>query len=301
MKLIGLLCWYDEDPAWLAAAIIGMHRIGVDHLIAVDGAYALFPEGKAMSGPDQHRMIVEACHAHKMGLTLHLPPYQWLGNEVEKRTFMFRLGDLIAEEGDWYFVCDADHICSDSPVNVKEELERTDLDCAEISLWERHTNEHAHEFDWPPVGEHPCRCVFRAIPGLHMDGNHYTVTTPDGRRLWGSSDTEPALDLTDVRFEHRTQKRAVHRKKQALDYYRRRDDLGVELGTCDRCPDAAVKNLPTDWERLEDGNLAAGWTSVCPSHALDVRLENDRKIRSYGLDPATVTMTHRKVKSAALP
>jgi hypothetical protein len=40
MKIIGLLSFYDESPAWLSACVAGIGR-WCDGLIAVDGAYAL--------------------------------------------------------------------------------------------------------------------------------------------------------------------------------------------------------------------------------------------------------------------
>jgi hypothetical protein len=68
--------------------------------------------------------------------------------------------------------------------------------------------------------------VFRAIPGLHFDSNHYTYRTPDGRDLHSYS--EPAVDLSCVEVEHRTAHRDRFRKELQQDYYRRRDEMGVE-------------------------------------------------------------------------
>jgi hypothetical protein len=43
VNLIGILCWFDERPAALAGVVAGLAKAGVSHVVAVDGAYSLFP------------------------------------------------------------------------------------------------------------------------------------------------------------------------------------------------------------------------------------------------------------------
>ena len=72
---------------------------------------------------------------------------------------------------------------------------------------------------------------FRAIPGLRAVTNHFTYSTPDGRKLWGDAKKdrlEPRLDLTAVKVEHRSKLRHTDRRRAAERYYRLRDDLGLE-------------------------------------------------------------------------
>jgi hypothetical protein len=61
MKLIGLLSFYDEAPSWLSAAIASHHPAGLTHLVVCDGAYELFPDGRARSGIEQYDAINATC------------------------------------------------------------------------------------------------------------------------------------------------------------------------------------------------------------------------------------------------
>ena len=47
MKLVAVLIWYDEDPQLLYETVTRLGRIPVDALVALDGAYDLYPGGQA--------------------------------------------------------------------------------------------------------------------------------------------------------------------------------------------------------------------------------------------------------------
>jgi hypothetical protein len=117
MKLVGLLSFYDEPVPTLLACIASLAEHGVDELVAVDGAYGLYPGGRARSHPDQHAAIVLACRELGMSCTLHAPRTVWRGNEVEKRTFMFSLAWATARDGDWFWVMDADQVVLETPTD----------------------------------------------------------------------------------------------------------------------------------------------------------------------------------------
>ena len=221
MNLIGILCWYDERVSWLSGVIAALQKVGVSHLVAVDGAYATYPQGKAYSGPEQHAAIVEVCRAIEMGCTIATPQEPWFGNEVEKRNHAFRLAETIAiPEEDWYFLVDADHFVTSAAGGHLRALKETEYDVGEVRFTERLDG----SFD---MGGCPLRCVFRAIPGLHFDTNHFTYRLPDGRNL--HDPLEPAANLSMIEVEHRTQWRDAYRKEKQQTYYRRRDELGLEL------------------------------------------------------------------------
>src|SRR6266498_2048177 len=82
MNIVASLIWYDESPAWLSATLHGIIP-HIDHLVAIDGAYVLYPEARNWSRPDQHETILYSCQAAGIGLTLHTPSTVWFGNEVE--------------------------------------------------------------------------------------------------------------------------------------------------------------------------------------------------------------------------
>jgi hypothetical protein len=274
MKLIGVCIWYDESPAWLAAMATSMAP-HIHHLVAVDGAYGLYPEAAKWSRPDQHEALLYVCQAAGIGLTLHTPPDIWVDNEVEKRAFSMRLAQQTAEpDVDWLWIMDSDQVVLSCPPDLHRRLEDTDLNVAETTFLENHPqamNPTAtpHYFNWGAEGsEFHVRNFFRALPDLEQGHNHFTVTG-GGETLWGNASTSPlatALDLKDLRIDHRTNLRAKHRHDSQYVYYKRRDDYGVERGTCE-CGQPATQIATHEWENLgaEDRwDLAASWKEVCP-------------------------------------
>jgi hypothetical protein len=244
VKLIALLSWYEESPSWLAALVASLPKAGVSHLVAVDGAYALFQGGRAASGTEQHEVLVETCRTLGLGLTLHAPEHVWHGNEVEKRSFMLALAETVAEpHADWYVSVDADNVISYADL-VPERLAELDEDAAEARLWQRHDYLGMDDGAvartpgamWPEETRCPVRCLFRAIPGLRLAGNHYTYALPDGRLLWGRDSEhdqplEPAADLTQsLVIEHRSHFRTPWRRELQKAYYQRRDMVRAEAG-----------------------------------------------------------------------
>lgn len=228
MKVVGLLSFFDEYPAWLAAAVTSCGKL-CDHVVACDGAYALLSGGAGSSGSDQHAAIVDAAEAVGVGFTLHVPEEVWWGGEVEKRAFMFDLGRLVARDPeDWFLVVDADEVVTRVPPDVLRRLEAAEEVVAEYGLAARR-DEHpdAEELGLWPVGTrdiHPMRGLYRNIPGLTVSGVHYGYRA-GGLDLWRAA---PALDLRDLVVEHRGYRRDVARRARQEAYYRTRDLAGIE-------------------------------------------------------------------------
>ena len=190
-------------------------------LVAVDGAYALYPDGRPASPSNQHAAVVLACQHLGLGLTLHVPRVVWAGNEVEKRTFHFKLALAVAEPGDWFWIMDADEVIARAPADLRERLERTEHDCADIQALDTVVL-RANIPNHPPYFN--VRHLFRAQP-ISVSTNHITYMTGDGRLLWGydggDQPLEDALDLTDdVLIEHRPDRRSQERQLGKLQYYR---------------------------------------------------------------------------------
>lgn len=293
MKLIGLLSWYDEHASWLTAAIASHYRAGLTHLIAVDGAYELFPGGRPRSGVEQHHAINDTCEGLGISSLIHTPATTWTGNEVHKRTFLFELGLTIADPDDWFLVIDADHLMTE-PDDLPRHLQQTDLHAAEVSLWQRPdpTTNAARQFKMPRVHQSTMRVLYRANPGLHCDGNHYTYTDGQGRILWGQTTPghtiEPALDLTHIRIEHRTTERDLARHEDQYAYYKRRDNLQIERRSqhCDwkNCTEPQAITVPYDFERVNGTEaLQAGHINVCAKHAKRAHYENRAQLAALGM------------------
>ncbi|MEU3281779.1 hypothetical protein [Streptomyces antibioticus] len=225
MRVIGLLSWYEEPAPWLAECVAGLAQV-CDHLIAVDGPYALFPGAtrKPASGSEQADTIARAAAGAGIGCTVHVPRAPWWGNEVEKRDWMFRLAMTVAQPGvDWLLRVDADEVFTQVPPDTKKILGETDLDVAEVMLWERGDGQDS---------QFPLRVLFRALPGIRIEQAHYVVTAPGldgGTRVLVGNDTvhraESALPLWDVRLEHRTGQRSAMRRALKDEYYARLPEI----------------------------------------------------------------------------
>jgi len=296
-NLIGLLCWFDEPVENLASCIVGLHRAGVYHVVAVDGAYALYPDAKPASHPNQHAAIHLTCRKLGMRCTIHTPSGLWAGNEVEKRTFHFNLAYALSEPGDWFFIMDADQTVVQVPGDLRERLAATDLDAAETRFLDVMAL-RANDPSWPPRFE--MRNLFRAQP-MRCSTNHCTYVTGDDRLLWGwervggnggERPLEPCLDVTDLLVEHHPDQRPVERQRAKLAYYAARDEQRVERGNCGLCGAPSVQMLPTGW-RWSDLGPVADWTEACEACGRQIAAVNRVELERMGVDPMTIKVENR--------
>lgn len=245
MKIVALLAWYEERPSWLAATVASLAGVA-DHLVAVDGAYLLFPGGRerTCSGAEQAETVLQTAHGCGLSCTVHVPREPFYGNEVEKRSLMFRLAEPLVELGrDWYLIVDSDEVVQHAAPDLRARLAGGGLDVAEYELFWR-DDRHATALDETHVhpaarvstaGRTPVRGLMRALPKLRCERAHYVyVAEKDGRDvyLWGNRDFHPledALDVTSLlKIEHRHAFRNRERQLQAKAYYERRDTHQVE-------------------------------------------------------------------------
>lgn len=225
MRVLSLLSWYEESPAWLAECVASAARI-CDHIIAVDGPYSAFPGAhkKPFSGTEQADAIIRTAAGCGIGATVHAPRQPWWGpngGEVAKRDFMFQLGLTFAEPGDWFFRIDADEVLTNVPHDVHQKLSTSKHDVAEILIWEREANSHINELvDAGGDYESPFRCLYRAIPGIRIEQAHFIVTAPiNGKREFLTGPKQvPAEPLWEMRLEHRTRLRPPGRQRLKAEY-----------------------------------------------------------------------------------
>lgn len=293
MNIIGLVSFYDEPVENIAACLTGLKRAGVDHVVAVDGAYALFPGGKASSGTRQHAAFVVGCSQLGMSCSLHVPNRVWAGNEVQKRTFLFAAAYAVAEPGDWFFVMDVDQFVTDVPDDLHYQLQQTDCDVAETQFVDM-VAKRVNRRDWP--AEFTVRNLFRAQE-LIVEGSHGTYRTTDGRYLWAHlapEREERALDLTTVHIEHHPDRRPHYRQIGKDGYYTARNEAGIECGLCQWCGMQAVKIVATDWKpNLVLGVPVAKWKEACLEHAAQASEIGRVQLELLGIDPDTVTIENR--------
>lgn len=220
VKIVACLAWYDERVDWLAELVASLAASAVGHVVAVDGAYALYPQARAASNHEQADTIAATARALGVGCTVHVPSAPWWGNEVAKRNALFALAHAVAEPGDWLWVIDADEVIRDAS-QVEQTLEASEHDAGEVLLVERQPDGQA--------GYSPCRKLFRAQEGgIRVLANHHTYVTVDGRVLRGDGDQVTCEQLHGVRVEHRPSGRHAPRREAKHVYYDVRTSLGVE-------------------------------------------------------------------------
>lgn len=250
MKIVACLSFYDESPHWLSYTAASAARF-CDALVAVDGAYALYPDRPApSSGPEAHEALARTCDATGMELLLHVPSVPWVGNEVEKRHRLMRFAVELAGENGWAFVIDADEVVMSSPSKgaVKAELAEADEGGFEVCLVSY--GERQDLYDWQPVNDPEAfpedkiipvadgptfsrsrtRRLFKCHPSLRVAGMHWNYEVQEGdeiRQLWQGMG-QPAWDLSSVFMEHRHRFRPPRRRKAGEDYYIRRNSARIE-------------------------------------------------------------------------
>lgn len=229
MRIVGLLSWFDEDPAFLKRAIASHADAGLlDAVVAVDGRYALYGRGgPATSTPDEYATIAHACHERGLDLALVSRETPWDG-EVHKRRALFQHGLAMAEVGrDWFWVIDGDNELIEHPEadEVRARLASTPLHACELILSEPGKK-------WQDV-RRPMRQLFRALPGFSPYGRHWHyVAQVDGEwaYLWGPKERAlvPALELHEIVVRHHHMDREQERRNRAYSYYAERDSRQVE-------------------------------------------------------------------------
>lgn len=242
-KIVGILSWYDESPHWLATAVSGFARV-CDSIVAVDGAYALYPGARPRSHPQQAEAIMGACESAEVGCTIHRPADVFWGNEVEKRNLSLRLAaPLLRPDVDWVMVFDADcHMLRCDPALVRFELKNTDCNVADYTtldgkdfLADAALHEYAasRQIDHEWTGR--TRDIYRWHPTLEYGPMHWTVShLRSGERSWLRAPweqdlVEPVHHLNAaLAVYHRTQDRSMQRRMNADHYYKTRDVMQIE-------------------------------------------------------------------------
>ncbi len=242
MRIVGLLNWYDESPSWLGTAVTGFARV-CDTIVAVDGAYRLFPNGRSCSHPNQAETIQGAAEAGGAGCLIYRPNEVWYENELGKRNQLIQLaGALGLTPDDWLMIFDADsHMLMCEPGIIRDVLAASDHDVATYTYLDgkdflsdaklaEYVNKAPCDLEW--TGK--TRDVFRYNPTLRVGPQHWLYSViEDGKRKWlrGPESKEGACeDLgRNLVTYHRTADRAKVRRSAQEYYYQIRERYGVEF------------------------------------------------------------------------
>lgn len=252
MKVYALLSHFDESVDHLTRCVTSLKGFA-DVIVALDGAYATFPDARAQSDSGQDEALHKAARDAGLAYSIKVSHGLW-ASEVEKRAALFELGRKAgATPDDWLLIIDGDMGLAEFTADARDRLAATELDVADV-------NWHDVQVNGVKCSTQCFRSLFRALPGLTVERTHYLYTVPtapcfrcggtsgmgyDGgacqtchgaparRFLWhvpsGHISPEPALDLTDaVTLHHYNSQRDPDRKSRALRYYRARDDAHLE-------------------------------------------------------------------------
>ena len=243
-RVIGLVSWWDESPTWLAASIASLSRF-CDHVVALDGRYALYPDTRTQSGTSEVEAILETARAAGMGVTIHTAP-RTFKDEMEKRTHLFKLGAIEARiEQDWFFVLDGDEVVIEAP--PKHEtlgfLEATTADTVTGTLFERtdpHQDTWRTDLGMQLQTEWRYECAtprfYRALHDMRVVGYHYNYvgerSTGETVELWGQDGAVTRAEWASlcgrVILENRNRLRGKQRDADRQQYYEDRDAVKLE-------------------------------------------------------------------------
>lgn len=217
MKIIAMLSFYDEDPQWIEELMVGVSQFA-DVLVAIDGAYDLYKGERKFS----ERQITAPMFASGIE-HVHLDiGHEWSGNETEKRQYMLDKALDISEPGDWLMIVDSDYLFKEIPrIDIfRKTLQTTSAEAIDINFYESEDG----------TGVHKMRMFMRALPGMFMDGNHFTYRLPDGRHhhVLVRDSTAPSIQAEDILVQHRCYLRDEKRREDQTAYYEQRDEQGIE-------------------------------------------------------------------------
>lgn len=198
----------------------------------MDGAYALYPDGRAESDPGQRARIEQTAAIHGLACRVHVPAGVWQGNEVEKRAAMFDLAlEGATPERDWFIIVDGDQVVeSVDAAALRAALADFSGDVATVRS----------RMQKDPTDFMPNRSLFRALPGLTVEKAHYNYTAarngqpvylwhppPDAERAGALPETP--LDLSRLMtIRHRSEPRPPGRMSARAQYYGARDRSRIE-------------------------------------------------------------------------
>jgi hypothetical protein len=223
VRVVACVAWFDEHPDLLRGMVASLKTAGVETLVAVDGAWSLFPCKDFRSPESQHVALWEACAAAGIRLVDDIPPRVY-ASEVEKRQRLFSMGESYAAHGDWLLWLDADESVRgwmDPSKPLSEYLRGTDRDVGEITFIDRPTGDGSVRYWQIPR-------FYRAGKFDRMGPNHFTLISKDGNALWANGQYRPMADrvVLPMLIEHHH--RPAERQERSNRFYERRSTEAPE-------------------------------------------------------------------------
>lgn len=185
VRIAAALCWFDEPAARLYQCVKTAGRLA-DVIVAVDGPYAQYPHTRCVSPDVQHQAVADGAHDAGVELVCDAREEPWTG-QVAKRDHAIRSA---AASADWVFPLDADETIAECDgTAVRAELAALDPDVAAVSVarftpanGDRRPNSQPGEI---ANGTQTYPRLLRALPGLHVEREHWHYVADGPVTLWG--------------------------------------------------------------------------------------------------------------------
>jgi hypothetical protein len=223
-----------------------------DHVVALDGRYALFDDVRVASPQEQADAIAHAAYGAGVGLTLVQPRHPFR-DEMQKRTALFGLGELAATaHEDWFLILDADEVLCPTVTAGMVRMIAADADAAgcpvvcgtlretidEQCNEQRSRAARKHATDNTVLAPNPR--MWKVHDAMMVQGYHYHYSGLDaaGERivLWNRDGDGPRASwhhVDELVIETRCLLRSAARAQKRVEYYAERDRMkaeNVEMG-----------------------------------------------------------------------
>ena len=217
MRICAAIAWYDETVEFLYRSVTSLEGL-VDEIVAIDGAWELFPDGTPASAPDQEEAVWAAARAIGIPVRVKVPDRVW-ASQVEKRAALM---ELAGEHSEWVLVVDADEYVAHCDADVvRAGLAATDVAVAYVS-W-RNLNQTAETMPGTTPVSGLNRRLFRAGTTVRIVHSGYFY---EGRSVLVTDD---AIDFREcLAMEHDNINRGAERNARAREYRYARQREGVE-------------------------------------------------------------------------
>lgn len=213
MRIAAALSWWDEPADLLYDCVSAVARLA-DTIVALDGAYARYPDGTPASPPEQAEAIRDAAaDAGRTALVL-VPGRLWAG-QLEKRTYAMTVA---AAAADWVVTVDADWIVEADPDETRRQLAAYGPDAACFTVEHHMAAGTVVPTAWArnlAGRSEPVPHIWRAAAApLRVETHHWWVSGMVGserRWLWGGDGRYPAHPSQALNSPYRVLHRALTR------------------------------------------------------------------------------------------
>lgn len=217
VRIAAALAFFDEPDEFLDRCVRSLAGL-VDEIVALDGAWDLFPADDYLSPMESIRVLNRArVDCELSGIPIR--PSKPFESQVEKRAELMRIASM---SSDWILVIDADeYVAHCDPDVVHAGLTASDLNVGIVTHRNLHRGWTADNPDPPRAGMN--RRLYRAgttvvqvHSGYVREGEHLHVAD--------------AVDLREhLELEHDNWNRGDERNQRAKNYRRARETERVEV------------------------------------------------------------------------